>query len=417
MENEPCFFTSLPSELVEHIGTLAFPSDLLSLRLVSKEISATILAVFSKAWFSDRAFLLSDGSSMDVLNAISGHKVFAKNVQRIRFSPLMLKPRLEFGTGWARYGQISTLMEREDIGEIARFHHSLKAQEWRFSNVKNKNHSSRTVLKSIFNHFGRIGHYPDVYFIDSHDKDDHEKYRPWGLEWLRKTLKTDLLQCDCMIPAQDSLYHQNLHEAMIETQYAPTNLHIGQVGQEMLLGCLSYRPHLFPAANIRTLELTLNTYGKSYVSPMANDSVRRIEISNFAIFLSTMPRLTSLKLQLQKVWLTSLQENYADIFHCLATKSYLDGSRLNLAGDDLLLPSLKSIDLRDHGIRLDLLLHFCIDRRETLRTIHLERIVDHEVRDSSDVKQRIRNSLAPGSDNESSKTSISLEDCFTRAIG
>ena len=416
-DGPPCL-ANLPPELTEHIASHVPSFDLPSLRLVSSEMNAKVFRAFSKALFSDRAFLLSARSSMNMLYTISLNKTFARDVEHIRFSPLKLLPMDVFASLWEQEEPAATKSERTMNSQVVDLYRQKKAEEDTFLSGDDKGgsiHSVHSLLRSIFAQFKRVRHYPEISFIDWHT-DGAEKHKPWGLERLREALKPHLLQRDCMCPLLDSRYHEAIYKAMLDVQYTPKVIEIGQFTHKMPLEVFSYCPSQFPGSNLRTLRLTLTSWNKVYSTNIVNCSIRRQELQCFATVIANLPQLANLKLHAADTWITidrSRPEHgniHRDTFHCLATKCYLDGTPLDLPHGDILLPSLESLDLAHHAIGFDLFLRFCNERRQTLRQLKLFHIIDYER--PKEVESRVRDALGAANGNDDDKVSMSLALCF-----
>ncbi|KAK5133901.1 hypothetical protein LTR08_007130 [Meristemomyces frigidus] len=76
----------LPPELMEAIAEQVSPQDLLSLRLMSRDINAKVHRTVTKVHFTDKTFLLPDEQSMQALEDISKHAVFGKSLKTVRLS-------------------------------------------------------------------------------------------------------------------------------------------------------------------------------------------------------------------------------------------------------------------------------------------------------------------------------------------
>lgn len=412
----PCL-ANLPPELMEHIANHVTPSDLPSLRLVSREMNAKVFRAFSKALFSDRAFLLSNRSSMNMLYAISRHKTFARDVEHIRFSPLTLRPVDEFKSRWEQEEPVLTKSERMMNSQVIGLSYEMKIAEEEFLYGDHRSGNLHGVLRSIFSQFKHTRHYPDISFIDLYQNDGyHEMQNTWGLERLREALKAHLLQDDCMRPALHNQYHEAVYKTMSDMQYAPKELDIGQFSHKMALGVFSYRTLQFPGRNLRTLRLTLTSWTKQYGSPIVTCPIRRQELQDLATVLANIPQLANLKLHAANTWITLDRSRpthgsiHRDIFHCLATKSHLDGTPLDVLQCGILLPRLESLDLANHAIGFDLFLRFCSERRETLRQLKLVHIIDYEK--PTEAEHRIRDALGAAPGNGDVGTSLTLDRCF-----
>lgn len=154
---------ALPAELMECIVELLPPSALSSLRLVSREMGARVLRVFSKTLFTDRAFILSKRSSMNNLYKLSRRTTFAKDVRHIRFLPLVLSSTEDF-EGWCQWSDSrSTRSERAWNSHVVLLHHEMKTDEAKFLRESDTRNVGK-VLESAFTHFKDTGNCPDILF-------------------------------------------------------------------------------------------------------------------------------------------------------------------------------------------------------------------------------------------------------------
>ena len=78
-----CIILTLPLKIFEHIAELAQPEDLTALRLTCKEAAANSQRPFAKAFFTKRAFLLSDEESLRTLLTIAEHETFGRTMETV----------------------------------------------------------------------------------------------------------------------------------------------------------------------------------------------------------------------------------------------------------------------------------------------------------------------------------------------
>jgi hypothetical protein len=139
----------------------------------------------------------------------------------------------------------------------------------------------------------------------------------------------------------------------------------------------------FPCANLQRLELSLSIPENDYDDTLAyvNCPIRREDIFGFATLMARAKNLEHLLLRLASIlhpghtWIGGIEPDTSqlrmDVFHSIATKSYMDGTPIALETDGMLLPKLKSIDLQYQQIRLSQLLKFCSERKHTLERVRL----------------------------------------------
>jgi hypothetical protein len=219
------------------------------------------------------------------------------------------------------------------------------------------------------------------------------------------------------VPDFETCFHKVTHVAMMKAQYCPKDLQIGQQGHEMHLDCFSCQPQQFPYANLRTLRLYLTNYGKHWDRNVARCPIRCRKIQDFASVIANVPNLENLRLYVKQIWycfevLHQTENIHRDIFHCLATGCQLDGLPLGLPGDGPLLPRLQSLELSGfHAIKPDLLVHFCRERRNSLRRVDLMDIWDSERQNPKNLERRIRDAIS-ASPEDSLDIRVDEESCY-----
>ena len=223
------------------------------------------------------------------------------------------------------------------------------------------------------------------------------------------------------------LHHTDLFLGFLESGHETEELQIGLRECELEMSVFSSSIREFPCANLRSLELSLSIPENDYDDTLAyvNCPIRRENIFGFATLMARAKTLEHLLLHLAPVyhlghaWVGGFggmepdtSELRMDVFHSLATKSYVDGTPIALETDGILLLKLKSIDLHFHQIRLSQLLEFCSERKHTLEKIRLSNMIDaSESLEHEDVASKIPAAIG-ASQKPTSKVEAS-ENCYT----
>ncbi|KAK5164296.1 uncharacterized protein LTR77_009991 [Saxophila tyrrhenica] len=92
-------FLQMPVEITERIAKFCDIGDLLTLRLVNREVESKIIRAYTEAHFVQPAFLLSQERSLQALQQIVGHPQFGKAIKGLYFSTAEL-PDFD---DWERY--------------------------------------------------------------------------------------------------------------------------------------------------------------------------------------------------------------------------------------------------------------------------------------------------------------------------
>ena len=209
----------------------------------------------------------------------------------------------------------------------------------------------------------------------------------------------------------------------VESKHEAEELQIGRTCYALPTAVFRLLIGKFPSAKLRSLELTVSTVTTEYDVEFqyVNCPQRRNEVPGFATLFAGAHTLEHLLLHLEPIrsfpWGILVNENgpgmsslRADVFHSIVSKSYLDGKPIGLELDGMLLPRLKSIDLKYHQIDPKDLLKFCSERKNTLESVKLSRIVDMDPDvEHIDFIDRIRSAIG----DDSSSKDIVVESSYT----
>lgn len=341
---------------------------------------------------------MSDQQSLFTLWQISRHEKYSKSMKRIWLCPARLRP-LHYDSE-----RIDDRILRHERRELKRWHNQLLRKEGEFYR---RGYLVR-FLRKIFLNFKRAGNFPKLRLWAPSEEDDFQP-RPCG--WSRLQVITRYVQ-----PVKHDLEHNHiaLFTAVEKSGFATEELQVGQRGCEVPMNVFEMSD--FPCANLRSLELRISIphdhYDQNEAHGFTDDPFRRPDMKGFAIMMALSRNLEHLLLHLSPVFNlgawgawndegnSDTSKLRADVFHSIATGNYLDGTPIPLKTDGMILPKLKSIDLKYHQISLDQMLKFCSDRRDTLENVKLDNIVEmtadskhHDVADQ--LKLAIATDLKP----------------------
>lgn len=363
-------FSSLPTELLECVADYLTGAELGSLRKTCREISEKIDYAYTSKCFTDRCFLLSNECSLAILYRISGHEKYSKSIRHLRFCPAMIEP-----LPYHSY-PVEDRAERRHRRDQKRLHHRI----WSRQLILYDDEFLASCLCAILMRFKNAGNFPKLGLSLPSDKDFKS---PWGWEALQAITKMKQpARQDC------AANHMALFIALLASQYETEELQIGRKQHELPMPMFKGNGLNFPATKLRRLELWLSLSGDHYDEELeyVNCPLRREDLQDFMKFVAQAQSLEHLFLHLSPIMeFSDAFEDYgqpnqsrlrADVFQGLVTKSYLDGTSIEVESNTMLLPKLKSIDLGYHQIELSNLLRFCTERMSTLEQVRLSRIVD-----------------------------------------
>lgn len=90
----------LPLEIMEVIAQELPEDNLLSLRLVCRDIESKTLRIYTKVFFSEKSFWPFSKLSMEDLGSLCKHPHFSKSVEKIRFV-LQFVPFQQLSGNWS----------------------------------------------------------------------------------------------------------------------------------------------------------------------------------------------------------------------------------------------------------------------------------------------------------------------------
>ncbi len=373
----------LPVELLDAIAKHLTLPDVCTIRILCKELAGKMFGAYVNAFFTDRSFLLSDRTSMQVLSEMSKNEAFTKHIRGLCFStdmlrePIVLHHVLRMSNG-SRSGRISALNAK-------RLYADLKRDEATFYEKDLAN-----VLETILGNLRKAGKFIDIRF---HDTSSPSSFG-WAFgrrKWRVKKIFRPLLAFTCnniLMETQHPEYHNAVCKALMRMQYPVRRLDIGKHGsfdEENVLSWYTSHVTNIPASNLRTLKAEIHMYDPEDDRPasaLVHTPTRQKHIRDLTSFLARAPNLEHLALALGpgNDRLDGLRpdtnQHFADVFHAIATKTHLDGSPMEVPCDGKLLSKLKTLDLRSHMIPFDLLLIFCTERKETLKELRLRLVTD-----------------------------------------
>lgn len=211
--------------------------------------------------------------------------------------------------------------------------------------------------------------------------------------------------------------------AMIETKYVAA-------GIDNKLGYTANRPDLpwfspvtpsIVTAQLRTLRLTLcSTYSYPLCEYNLTVYSRKRErlILDFLTFLGRAPLVEDFALSLMCGRPYGLGDRcfiQEEMFYAVTTQSYLDGCAVPVPNGCMLLPRLRSLELFGHEIKLETMIDFCGQRRDTLRRVFLN-CFQHRRQNIPQAGAAIRSVLSQG--HLVNEIDINLEECYgSRGLG
>ena len=379
-QNRESDLLRIPVELLEHVAEHLDASDFGSLRLACKEVAERVDHVFANKFFSERCFLTSDITSLATLLQISGHESYSKSMRRIWLCPARLRRLPSFPKA------LEDRSQRRKRRELRRQHDEMLREE----DALYCNYILAHILTAVFLNFKGTGNLPNISFASGQSSTVSKSHnvsepRPWGLTNLQTITASPY-----PLQMRESAHDPDLFLALVEAEYCSEEMQIGRCDQyELPMSAFSVPVESFPGANLRRLELSLSATTGDYDDDeqFVHSPYRREEVLGFATFIAHASNLEHLTLYLEPLYDYAWQDGEdefeegtsrlrTDLFHSIASKSYLDGTPIPLESDGILLPKLKSIDLRYHQISLGSLLEFCSDRKDTLESVKLRNIVD-----------------------------------------
>lgn len=387
----------IPQELLECISGYLDGLDFGALRLTCRAVAKRVEYVFTQKFFTDKSFLISDKLSRITLYAISQHEKYSRSMKCIRFvtgrlRPLSLEvPRLE------------DRLERRTRRDLKREHEKLLREEEELY----QDWSLAKTFKTIFLQFKKMGNFPKIRIRPLNPETDLDP-KPWGWRRLQNITGSSAPAFHDRFTVP--VFHRDLVVGLYNGGYETDELQLGQSGCELRIRSFGFPTGNLPSANLRRLELWLcsdiDEYG--YVGNYVDIPIRQHTILAFTQFLARAQQLEHLLLHLEPVHYdedayseqtTSLL--YKDVFHSIATKTYMNGELIELDSDDMLLPNLKSIDLKNHQIHWRELRRFCRARKRTLKCVKMRNIIDMEADlRCTRVASRLRRILGAGSEAE-----------------
>lgn len=362
--------------MAEHLDAIDFEC----LRLACKEVAERVDYAFANKFFSDRCFLMLNITSLATLHQISAHESYSKSMRRIWLCPAQLRRLPCFPEA------LEDRSQRRERRELRRHHDKLLREE----DALLHGYVLALILKAIFLNFKDTGNLPNISMASGLSRTVSEprnvsEPRPWGLTRLQTITGSPY-------PLQRgrSSHDLDLFLALVEAEYGAEDMQIGRCDEyELPMLAFSVPVESFPGANLRRLELSLSATTGDYDDDeqFVHSPYRREELLGFATFIARANNLEHLTLHLEPLYSGAWEDGEdeyepetsrlrADLFHSIASKSYLDGTPIPLESDGILLPKLKYIDLRYHQISLGSLLEFCSDRKDTLESVKLKNIVD-----------------------------------------
>ena len=426
---------SLPLELIEAIAEHLPSRDLLAVRLVSDTTNALVMNVISKRYFEDRCVVLSDRSSMQCLYDISIHRTFAKAVKVIRLSMV----DLERVQGFAQIVMRPFTESKRRFEEVLKQKnaHGYLCREWHVTIL-------RILLETILANFHHAGAHPNITFIDPFDATVFHKRRSNGHEQLRvadatvlykhesnrpeqlcvagqptdpfkaivkpdiagddddddsddksdEESSTEVDEEEFVLNAKGGYYHTAVYEAVLNSQHAPTELEIGQYQHEIHIVRFTMQSEVLSFANLRILRLHLTDNPKRYSSENLRCMGRQRMLQRFVGALTSMPNLE--ELELHGPWDLRLYHDWRDkylwydIFCCLTGYHYNDKSSLAHATQERLLPRLRSLLLAGIVMQPSLLVSFCKEHSETLRSVTLVGVMSLDTMGCEALNHQIR---------------------------
>lgn len=401
--------STIPTELLEYVADYLTGPDLGSLRQTCREIFEKVDYAYTVKCFTDRCFLLSNEGSLSILFNISTHEKYSKSMRRLQFCPAIIEPLPR------NPRPIEDRAERRHRRDQKRLHHKV----WSRQLTLYCHNNLASYLCVILKNFRAAGNTPKLALSFPSDKDFKE---PWGWEALQAITKLEQ-------PARrDFLVHYtSLFIAVLKTQYKTEELRFGSREHELPMTIFNANTETFPGTRLVRLELSLSLSGDEYEADddgnYINCALRREHIQYFVRFIAQAQNLEHLLLHLSPImdFLDAVEDTgepdhsslRADVFHSLVTKSYLDGTPIEVEST-MLLPKLKSIDLGYHQIELRQLIRFFTDRVATLEEISLKRIVDLDAstkHDHEDVVQQIRTAI--GGDSKTDLVVEVADSCYS----
>lgn len=397
---------TIAAELLELVAENLEPGDYRNLRLTCKDIASKLDYVFTKTHFSDRAFLMSDLPSMNTLLSLSMHPRYRESMKQIRLCPARIRPRN--GDRRPLQDHYGALFRRDPTGEgVTRIHGEILPK----------------LLQCVFVNFLQAGNFPKLNLISPEMVEEEDSNsRPYGWRRLQAITGHSL-----PVQRDSPSHHISLFRGLLFSGFETEEIGLGLLREGLNMAVFRHDPvSAFPCANLRTLSLCLSLSHREY-NPWpeyVSCENRRRDIRGFAMLMERAVNLEHLVLCHPPIEFigtafrgvggdADTSRLRADVFHSMATKSYLDGSPIPYLVDSksILLPKLKSLQLAFHQISFELFLRFCTERKTTLNNIGMFSIVDmNPTQRHEDVETRIRGALSTGSGDQ--EIGVSTRCCY-----
>jgi hypothetical protein len=396
MVNSDASLSGLPVELLDMVAGQLESSDFFALRLTSKTLTENTYDLFSRTYFQERCFILTDPTSMNALLSISQHNVFGKSLKKLWLVASSLVCLTERGCKkWVldTDDPISALqgMDRdqrlEKEGQIENF---MNTYERLAANVDHfQKQSLASTLVCILRNFILHGNAPSIskttieceyfgrYRRPVYDlgwtQAEYIRYKPYGLERLRRVLGAKRYD-EVWDGATFQPIYEAVFKAIVETEFPAQKLTLGDRRQPLIrLSSFSRWNELYRTTTLRSLRL--NMYNDYLASSASEEliSVRQKETFGFLSFLASARNIEHFYFELFdcRDYLKGPQR----LFQCIASKTLPDDALADLPDRGMLLPNLRSLELVSHrDLSLKTLLHFLQERQRTLTEVLLRRL-------------------------------------------
>ena len=373
--------SNLPLEILEGVGQNLSLPDISCLRLACKSFATKMYGSYIGTFFAERSFLVSDKTTMETLRELTADVGLVKHVRCLRFSVHSLNTNSDIVL-LQRCRQDTNRAARTPRLAVRRLYNELKQEEHDFYKT-----GLAIVLQSIFQNLKMAGICVQISLERGYSTGDGA-YSPWGVKRIRDVLGIES-NVSLLTNNDDRLYYDEICRAIGEVQYRARGLNMGT--QHSLsytksphdLSWFSALTTKLPVSHLRELRTYVEANPlRSRRDVSVHDLDRHQYIHDFVSFIARASNLNVLSIEqgFNMGDLNGMRHQYAelfrDVFHAIGTRTYLNGTSLQLPAGVKLLPKLKTLELVYHMVSLDLLLEFCRQRKNTLDTVILKRLAD-----------------------------------------
>lgn len=355
-ESLRCHILELPLELLEAVAERCYVQDFLSFRATCREMAAVTLRTFKLRHFFDRAFLLSNRESMEVLGEISKHEVFGKSLKIIRFSLAVIPRTWDYLT--KEWDEPCTRGQRAEWRALRKAYGRLKSAEHQFQSGPDLE-----VLVEILNNFKAANNTPYLAAVDQEIND-------WSsAKGIRKIGKALGERYFWSRGKGDSHPHDTILNAIAATEFPATSLLLGYICCGASIKMFKQLDFNIMAKNL--LQLRIVFQGRDNVYGYGWEAAERhvADAKHFFDFLSVCENLQHFGLCLSgRVIESTIHDELLLQLWC----------EEELQQRFTCLRQLKLLEFENHIVPRMALYFFIAIRHETLQTIILKNIKEDE---------------------------------------